>query len=123
MSIYDEGATYYYSAAGTNTVTQVSASPVTLYNIDVTNIGAVTGYLQVYDNASADIGAGTPDFVIPVPPNVSTTSGTVSYRQRDYGRNGIKLSGGLSYLWANAATGTTAIATNAIVNISYKGTA
>ena len=123
MPINDEGATFHYSLAGTNTPTQVQPSPVTLYQLNVTNIGAVTGYLQVYNNGSADLGAGTPDFVIPVPPNVATSSGTVGYRPLDFGSNGLKLSGGLSYLWAAGATGTVAIATNASVFAVYKGTA
>lgn len=123
MSIYDEGADFHYSASGTNTPTQVNKSPVTLYSLNVTNIGAVTGYLQVYNNGSADLGAGTPDFVFPVPPNVATSSGTVSSRPVDMGPYGLKLSGGLSYLWAAGATGTVAIATNASVFLTYKGTA
>ena len=123
MSIYEEPSSFHYSAAGTNTPTQVANSPVTLFRVNVANLGGSTGFLQIYNNGSADLGAGTPDLTIPVPPNVSTTSGTVQTKDRDYGSYGLKLSGGLSYLWANAATGTVVMATNAVVDIAYKGTA
>lgn len=127
MSIYDEGATYYYTAAGTNTPTEVSDSPVTLFSIGVSNVGGASGYLQLYDNGTATIAAGTtigtPQLVIPVPANVSTTSGTVQYRVRDWGDHGIKFNGGLTLLWANGVTGTAAVSGNAIVDIAYKGTA
>lgn len=127
MSIYDEGASYFYSAAGTNTPTQVSDSPVTLYSANVTNISAGAGYLQIYDNGTATIAAGTsagtPQLVIPVPSNVSTTSGTVATKERNFGANGVKLSGGLSFIWSSGATGTTALSGNAIVDFAYKGTA
>jgi len=106
-----QGASYYYSAAGTNTVTQVSAGPVTLYSIDVTATGAA-GYLQLYDSASADAGAGTPDVVIPC-------LGT-SVRHVDFGPHGAEFKGGLSHLWGTAATGTAVHGVNASITITYK---
>lgn len=112
--IQQPGAQYHYNGAGTNTLTNVSAQEVNLYAIDVQALGS-PGYLQVYDNGSTEAGAGTPDLVFRV--------GELGSRNIQFGPAGARLKGGLSYHWGTAATGTAAVAGNAIVNIVYQGTA
>ena len=121
QSIHQPGGTYSYSAGGTNTPTQVTANPTTLYHISVTNLGGSIGYLQVYNNGTIDIGAGTPSFTIPVNSGTSG-AGTPSFEsERDvvYGAYGRQMDGGLSYIWAAGATGTVAHGVNAIVDITH----
>ena len=123
--VNDRGASFSYSVAGTNTLTQVDAGPVTLHHISVSHQGGSVGYLQVYNNASADAGAGTPDFTIAVNSGTAAagTPTLMAYRDIKYGAYGRQLDGGLSYLWAAGATGTVAHGVNAVVDITYKGTA
>ena len=111
MGIYDEAGTYYYTNAGTNTLTQVTANPTYLYHLSVANTGGSVGYLHVYNNGSADAGAGTPDLTFPVP-------GGTADREIDF-PNGIRLDGGCSILWAVGATGTVAHGANANVNAGF----
>lgn len=118
------GASFSYSNAGTNTLTQVDAGPVTLYSVHVSHQGGSVGFFHLYNNGSADAGAGTPDMVFAV--NAGTAAaGTptlMTYRDISFPA-GVQFDGGLSYLWTTAATGTVAHGVNAQVNISYKGTA
>ena len=112
----DRGASFSYSNAGTNTLTQVDAGPVTLFHIGATNTGGSVGYLHIYNNGSADAGAGTPDITFPI------RSGTEP-QEISFDPYGVQLDGGLSYLWAVGATGTVAHGVNLNLNIAYKGTA
>lgn len=112
--------TYSYSAVGSNTPVQVTADPTALYHISVAQNGGSAGYLQVYNNGTGAVGAGTPDFVIAVPSG-TFGAGTPSYRDVSYNPYGRKMDGGLSYLWAAGETGTVAHGVNAIIDISYKG--
>ena len=116
--------TYSYSASGSNTLTQVSADPTTLYHVSISHQGGSVGYLQIYNNGSADAGAGTPTFTVAVQAGTGA-AGTPDFEAtRDvmYGPSGRIMSAGLSYLWAAGATGTVAHGVNAIVDISYRGT-
>lgn len=122
MADITQSGTYYYTNAGTNTLTQVTANPTDIYQLSVSQTGGSVGYLQVYNNGSADAGAGTPNFVIPVysgtaasgtPPNSIAPS-----RDVNYGAAGRRMDGGLSFLWAAGATGTVAHGVNAIVDIT-----
>lgn len=123
--IEQKGASYKYDAAGTNTLVQVSKDPVTLYRIDIYNAGGSVGFLQFYDNGTAEASAGTPDFAFPVNSGTAAagTPSLMSYRDIDLGPTGIALKGGLSYLWAVGGTGTVAHGVNANLFLSYKGTA
>lgn len=118
------GASFSYSNAGTNTLTQVSASRVVLYHISVSHQGGSVGFIQLYNNASADAGAGTPDMVFAV--NSGTAgAGTptlMTHRDIDFGATGVAFNGGLSYLWAAGATGTVAHGVNANLTLIYRGT-
>lgn len=110
------GASFSYSNAGTNTLTQVDAASVNIFFVNAYNTGGSVGYLQLYNNGSADAGAGTPDVTFPV------RGGTEG--ERIYlGPYGMQFDGGLSYLWAVGATGTAAHGVNLNVTIVYKGTA
>lgn len=124
MADFPQGGTYSYDASGTNTISQVTPDPTTLYHISVTNNGGSLGYLQIYNNGTQQAGAGTPDFAIPVHSGTAG-AGTPSFKaDRDvvYGPYGRRMDGGLSYLWAAGATGTVAHGVNAIVDITYRGT-
>ena len=125
MALIDEkGASFSYSAAGTNTLIQVDAGPCVLYHISVTNNSGSVGYLQLYNNGSADAGAGTPDFTIAVHSGTAAagTPSFAAYREVSYGAAGRAMNGGISYLWATGATGTAAQPVNSVVDISYRGT-
>lgn len=111
------GGTYHYNAAGTNTLTQVTKNPTNIFHISVAQNGGSAGFLQIYNNASADAGAGTPDFVIPLNSGTSG-AGTPATRDIYYQPYGRELSGGLSYLWAAGPTGTVAHGVNATVDIT-----
>ena len=113
----NKGGTYSYNAAGSNTLTQVTANPTTLYHISVYQNGGSAGFLQVYNNSSASADAGTPTFVIPVNSGTSG-AGTPAERQVPYGPYGRQMDGGLSYLWAAGPTGTVAHGVNATVDIT-----
>lgn len=113
----NKGGTYSYSAAGTNTLTQVTANPTTLYHISIAQNGGSAGFLQVYNNGSAAASAGTPDFVIPLNSGTSG-AGTPATRDVVYSQYGRQMDGGLSYLWAAGQTGTVAHGVNAVVDIT-----
>lgn len=120
MADVPKGGELSYSVAGTNTLTQVTPDPTTLYQVSVSQTGGSVGFLQVYNNGSAAAGAGTPDFVIPL--NTGTSgAGTPSFRDVQFGPYGRQMSGGLSYLWAAGATGTVVHGVNATVDITYRG--
>lgn len=124
MSDFLSPGTYSYSAVGSNTLIQVTADPTTLYQVSVSHNGGSVGYLQVYNNGSADAGAGTPDFTVAIHAGTAA-AGTPSFEAtRDivYGPSGRVMSAGLSYLFAAGATGTVAHGVNAIVDITYRGT-
>ena len=116
--------TYTYNAAGSNTLVQVTANPTTLYHVSVSHLGGSVGYLQIYNNGTQDVGAGTPSFTIQVQAGTAT-AGTPSFEAtRDivYGAYGRDMNGGLSYLWAAGPTGTVAHGVNSIIDITYRGT-
>ena len=121
MADIPKGGVLSYSAAGTNTLTQVTANPTTLYYVSVSQTGGSAGFLQVYNNGSADAGVGTPDFVIPLNSGTSGAA-TPSFRDVQFGPYGRQLEGGLSYMWAAGATGTVAHGVNATVDLTYRGT-
>lgn len=124
MSLNERGAGFSYSNAGSNTLTQVDAGPVTLYSIHVSHQGGSVGFLQFYNNGSADAGAGTPDFALAVNSGTAAAGTPTLMAHRDVvlGAYGVQLDAGLSYLWAAGATGTTAHGVNANVTLTYKGT-
>lgn len=123
--IEGRGASFSYSNAGTNTLTQVVDGPCVFYHVSVSHQGGSVGFLQLYNNGTADAGAGTPDMVFAV--NSGTAgAGTptlMTHRDIDLGPFGAAFNGGLSYLWAAGATGTTAHGVNANVTLVYRGTA
>ena len=118
FGIDNEGGTYSYNVAGTNTLTQVSANPTALYHFSVSHNGGSAGFLQVYDNGSADAGAGTPSFVIAISSGTAN-AGTPSFRDIQYGPFGRQMNGGISYLFAAGPTGTVAHGVNAVVDITH----
>ena len=127
MSNLDQpGGTYSYNGGGTNTPTQVTANACILYHVSVSHNGGSVGYLQFYNNGTYDVeGAGgtvigTPDFVVAVHAGTAAAGTPTFQAARDvvFGPYGRQLNGGLTYLWANAATGTAAFAGNAIVDIT-----
>ena len=123
-NLNDRGASFSYSAGGSNTLTQVTADPAVLYHVSVTNNSGSIGYLQVYNNGTFAASAGTPDFAIAVHSGTAG-AGTPSFlaiREVDYGPFGREMAGGVSYLWATGATGTVAQPVNAVVDITYRGT-
>ena len=123
MSLIDEkGASFNYSAAGTNTLTQVDAGPSVLFHLSVAQTGGSAGFLQFYNNGSADAGAGTPDFAVALASGTSG-AGTPSTRDIVFGQHGRAMNGGVSYLWAAGATGTVAHGVNATVDLTFRGTA
>ena len=63
---------------------------------------------------------GTPDFVVAVHAGTAAAGTPTFQAARDivFGPYGRQLNGGLTYLWANAATGTVAFTGNAIVDIT-----
>ena len=119
MALIDQiGGTFSYSIAGTNTPTQVTANPTTLFHLSVSQFGGSMGYLQVYNNGSADLGAGTPDFTIPL--NSGTVgAGTPAFRDVAFGPYGRQMDGGISYLWSAGPTGTVVHGVNAVVDITH----
>lgn len=119
MADIPQGGTFNYSIAGTNTLTEVTKDPTTLYGISVAQFGGSMGYLQVYNNGTQQAGAGTPDFIIPL--STGTFTGTPSSRDINYSPHGRQMNGGLSYLWAAGATGTVAHGVNAMVEFSFRG--
>ena len=125
MALIDRGASFSYSAAGTNTLTQVDAGPVTLFSVHVSHQGGSVGFFHIYNNGSADAGAGTPDMVFAVNSGTAGAGTPTLMTHRDivFGPYGAQLDGGLSYLWTTAVTGTAAHGVNALVDITYKGTA
>ena len=112
----------HFNASGSNTLTQVTASPITVYNLSLTQLGGSVGYLQVYGAGTSGITAGTNmTFDVPV---ISGTAGagTPSFKaDRDINYYPGKQLQGLSYLWAAGSTGTVAHGVNAIIDITYKG--
>ena len=123
--IEERGGTFSYSNAGTNTLTQVETSPAVLYSVHVSHQGGSVGFLQIYNNGTADAGAGTPDVVFAINSGTAAagTPSMMAYRDVDLGAAGMGFNGGLSYLWAAGATGTTAHGVNANLTIVYRGTA
>ena len=121
--MFPNAGTYHYNAAGSNTLTQVSGTATTLYHISLSNLGGSVGYLQVYNNGTLAIGAGTsagtPQFTVALATGTAG-GGATSQREVDYGPFGRAMSNGLSYLWSSGATGTTAHAVNSIIDISYR---
>ena len=124
MPDYFPGASFTYSAAGSNTLVQVTPDPATLYQISLSQFGGSMGYLQIYNNGTGDAGAGTPDFVIPLGGTAGGAggAGTPTVRDVNFGPVGLRMSGGISYLWAAGATGTVAHGVNAILNVVFRGT-
>ena len=120
MADYPNPGTFSYSIAGTNTLTDVTAKPTALLHISVAQNGGSAGFLQIYNNGSANAaaGAGTPDFAIAVPSGTQG-AGTPATRDINYGPFGRELTKGLSYLWAAGPTGTVAHGVNATVDITY----
>ena len=126
MALVDErGASFSYNNAGSNTLIQVTASPAVLYHLSIYNPGGSVGYLQIYNNGTADASAGTPDLTFPVNSGTAAagTPSMMSHRDIDFPTTGIALSGGISYLWAAGGTGTAAHGANVAVVIGYRGTA
>lgn len=112
------GGTLYYDTAGTNTLKQVTSNPTKLFHISISQNGGSAGFLQVYNNGTADAVAGTPDFTIALGSGTSG-AGTPAFRDINYGEYGRQLNGGLSYLWAAGATGTVAHGVNVTVDITH----
>ena len=121
MADFANPGTYSYNGAGSNTPVQVTANPTVLYQVSVSQTGGSAGFLQLYNNGTFDVGAGTPDFVIPLNSGTSG-AGTPAFRDVVFGPYGRQMSAGLSYLWAAGATGTVAHGVNAVVDIGYRGT-
>jgi len=113
----------HYNASGSNTLTQVESVPVTVYSISVSNVGGSVGYLQVYNNGTAAVTAGTLHAMTVPVYSGTAASGTPSnsiFPARDIVYPvGKQFSNGLSYLWAAGTTGTVAHGVNAIVDITY----
>lgn len=107
--------TPHYNIAGTNTLTQVSTSAVTIYSLHIEQNGGSAGFLQLYDGGSAGAAgsAGTPQVAFAVSSGTSG-AGTPSIG-RDTFPAGLHFGNGLSYLWAAGATGTVAHGVNAAV--------
>ena len=119
--IEERGASFSYSAVGSNTLVQVTSSPAVLYQILVSHSGGSVGYLQIYNNGTADGTAGTPDFAIPI--GAGTSGAEIpGFRNVFYGPVGRGMDGGISYLFAAGATGTVAHGVNATVDLTYRGT-
>lgn len=114
-----EAGTYSYNAAGSNTAVQVTDSPTVLYSVHLAQTGGSMGYLQVYNNGTKNIGAGTPEFTIPLSSGTSG-AGTPAIRDVVFSPSGRKMDSGLSYLWAAGPTGTVAHGVNVLVDISHK---
>lgn len=104
-----------YSAAGTNTIVEVSDNPTTLTNISVEQFGGSGGWLQIYNNGTKDATAGSPDLAYGVGAG-TFTAGTPATRDLIF-PGGLGLNKGASYLWAAGATGTVAHGVNARVTI------
>ena len=113
--------TYSYNSAGSNTPVQVAAYPTVLYHLSVEQNGGSAGFLQVYNNGTQQVGAGTPDFVVALSSGTSG-AGTPARRDVAYGAYGRRLNGGLSYLWAAGPTGTVAHGVNCTIDVTYRGT-
>lgn len=112
--------TYHLSFVGSNTPTQVTAKPTILYSLSVAHNGGSAGYLQVYDNGTGAITAGTNMQMSFAVASGTFAAGTPAQISKDFGPNGVAMNGGLSYLWATGTTGTVAHETNAVINIVYK---
>ena len=119
----NKGGTYSYSIAGTNTPTQVTANPTTLYHIVVSHNGGSAGFLQIYNNGTNQVQGpggteiGTPAFAIPVNSGTSG-AGTPGLREITYGPFGRQMDAGLSYLWSAGPTGTVVHGVNCTVDIT-----
>ena len=123
-NVQERGGTYYYTAAGSNTLLQLTPDPTTLYHVSVSHQGGSVGYLQIYNNGTSDAGAGTPTFTVAVQAGTGA-AGTPDFeatRDITYGPYGRVMDAGLSVLFAAGATGTVAHGVNAIVDITYRGT-
>lgn len=116
-------ASFHYNASGSNTLIQIEAIPVTIYSVSVSQNGGSVGYLQLYNNGTAPLTAGTlMNTTIPVysgtaasgtPPNSIVPVRDIFYPQ------GKHFEKGFSYLWAAGTTGTVSHGVNAIIDITY----
>jgi hypothetical protein len=108
-------------AANDTVAVVVKASPGIVYGVQLGNIGAVPGYLKLYDATSATCGTGTPVKRLQVPAAATAANGaSVPY---EFGLSGVKFSTGITYCFTAglADSDTTAPAASSyLINIDWK---
>ena len=107
---------FTYSAAGTNTIVQVTDEPTVIFNISIEQFGGSAGYLQLYNNGTNAVTAGNAPTLAYAVAAGTFTAGTPATRDLIF-PGGLGFNQGLSYLWTAGPTGTVAHGVNASVII------
>lgn len=101
-----------------NSAQALKASAGQLYSVEISNIAATDGFLQLFDLAAANVTVGTtvPKLSLFVPKGDATNRGAMD---KNFGPLGLDFQVAMSYAFTTTATGNTALATAGVANFIF----